>query len=113
MINKLKSIIWKVDGMEFRNSRVTHEAVFHLNYGNILIGILTYNNEKWIFEYDDEFKKNQLLRAIIDFPDKNKVYVNNELWPFFATRIPTINQPFQHKKIRKANISEDDSVGLL
>jgi hypothetical protein len=49
----------------------------------------------------------------MDFPDKNKVYTNDQLWPFFASRIPSLNQSFQFKKIHKANVKQDDSVGLL
>jgi hypothetical protein len=49
----------------------------------------------------------------MDFPDPEKVYINEQLWPFFASRIPSLNHPFQLKMIRKANISKDDSVGLL
>lgn len=112
MINKIKSFIWRTDGMEFNNPRVITEAVFHLFYGKLKIGTLTYKSNLWKFEYSEEFKQST-LNTIIDFPDKNRVYENEELWPFFATRIPTINQPYQIKKIRKANIDENDSVGLL
>jgi HipA-like protein len=49
----------------------------------------------------------------MDFPVKEKKYTNEELWPFFATRIPSLNQPYQIKKIENAKISKNDSVGLL
>jgi HipA-like protein len=113
MIEKLKKIFWKVDGMDFNDNPADTEGVFKLKYRNKLIGILTYQNNQWIFKYSDEFRKEKGLNPIIDFPDKEKIYTNNQLWPFFASRIPTLNQPFQLKKIRKANIREDDSVGLL
>jgi hypothetical protein len=50
---------------------------------------------------------------ITDFPDKQKIYTNQQLWPFFASRIPTLNQPYQLKKIERAKINKNDSVGLL
>ena len=113
MIGKLKKILWKVDGMEFIDNPAGSKGVFQLKYGKQLIGILSYNNNQWTFKYSDEFKNNQDLNPIIDFPDTDKVYTNEQLWPFFASRIPSINQPFQFKKIQKANIKHNDSVGLL
>ncbi|MCK9616673.1 MAG: HipA N-terminal domain-containing protein [Lentimicrobiaceae bacterium] len=113
MIEKLKKILWKVDGMEFTDNPVGSKGAFQLKYGKQVIGILSYENNQWTFEYSDEFKKNQVINLIIDFPDPNKVYTNEQLWPFFASRIPSLNQSFQFKKIDKANIKQDDSVGLL
>jgi hypothetical protein len=51
--------------------------------------------------------------GIIDFPNVDKVYTNEVLWPFFAARIPSINQPYQVKKIEKAKINRNDPVALL
>ena len=113
MIGKLKKILWKVDGMEFIDNPAGAKGVFQLKYGKQLIGILSYDNNQWKFKYSDEFRNNQDLNPIIDFPDTDKVYTNEQLWPFFASRIPSLNQPFQFKKIQKANIKHDDSVGLL
>lgn len=112
MIEKIKKILWKVDGMDFADNPPVSKGVFHLKYGNLLIGILTYDNNKWTFEYSKDFTK-QNIKPIIDFPDTEKVYNNKQLWPFFATRIPSLNQPFQFKRIEKAKIDKKDSVGLL
>jgi len=113
MIKKFKKILWKVDGMDFSDNPASSKGLFHLKYGDSLIGILTYSNHQWNFSYSDDFKMKHEINPIIDFPNINKIYENDELWPFFATRIPTLNQPFQFKKIRKANIDKDDSVALL
>lgn len=99
--------------MEFNNPNVKTTATFSLRYGKIDVGSLTFNDGVWQFMYSDEYKNNDSYKAIIDFPDKKKTYQSVELWPFFASRIPTINQPFHFKKISKANISKTDSVGLL
>lgn len=113
MIEKLKKMFWKVDGMEFNDNPASSNGTFHLIYGKQIIGMLSYENNKWTFKYSDDFKKNQIINPIIDFPDPDKVYTNDQLWPFFASRIPSLNQSFQFKKIHKANIQRDDSVGLL
>jgi HipA-like protein len=89
------------------------KGVFQLKYGNLLIGILTYENSHWTFKYSEEFMENSGLSPITDFPDLNKVYESENLWPFFAARIPTLNQPYQFRKIKKEGISKDDPVGLL
>lgn len=112
-MKKLKRILWKVDGMEFKDNPTNSNGIFHLKYGKQIIGELTYHNRKWSFKYTDEYRKNPFVKPIIDFPDIEKEYVNEQLWPFFATRIPALNQPFQHRKIQRANIKEDDSVALL
>ena len=72
------------------------------------IGVLSFDNGKWIFKYDKDSKD-----TIIDFPNKDRIYESEDLWPFFNIRIPTINQPYQKKKIAKLNIQEDDSLALL
>jgi HipA-like protein len=113
MINKLINKIWKVDGMDYSDTPSNSKGAFKLYFGDQLIGTLTYENNIWTFSYSDEYRKNQNLKPIIDFPDPEKTYVSEQLWPFFASRIPTLNQPFQHKKVRKARIKSDDSVGLL
>ena len=113
MIEKVKKILWKVDGMEFTDNPAGSKGAFQLKYGKQLIGILSYENNQWTFKYSDEFRSNQVINPIIDFPDPGRIYTNERLWPFFASRIPTLNQSFQFKKIDKAKIKQDDSVGLL
>ncbi len=113
MIEKLKKILWKVDGMEFTDNPAGSKGAFQLKFGKQVIGTLSYENNQWTFAYSAEFRKNQVINPIIDFPDPDKVYTNEQLWPFFASRIPSLNQAFQFKKIDKAKIKQDDSVGLL
>jgi HipA-like protein len=113
MFEKLKKKLWKVDGMEFTDNPAGSKGTFHLKYGKQLVGVLSYENNQWTFQYSNEFRENLDLNPIIDFPDPDKVYIDEQLWPFFASRIPSLNQPFQFKKIQKASIKQDDSVGLL
>jgi len=113
MIRKWMNNIWKVDGMDYNdNPRNTH-ATFHVVFEKQVIAVLSYNGNVWEFKYTDEFIQNPLTKPIKDFPDINRTYTSEKLWPFFASRIPSINQPFHLKKLKKANIREDDSIGLL
>lgn len=113
MIKKVRHMLWKTGEMELVNPTLDSSAVFFLSYGKVNVGTLTYNKGIWLFKYSEEYKNNNKLNAIIDFPDKQKGYESKELWPFFASRIPSINQPFHFKKINKAKISITDTVGLL
>lgn len=110
---KLNNSFWKEEGMEFVDNPVNESCSFYLTYKNTTIGILAYSLGMWEFKYSEEFKEKQPIQPIIDFPDINKIYKQNILWPFFAARIPALNQPYQIKKIKKANIQKHDSVGLL
>ncbi len=113
MIKKIINKFWKVEGMEFTDAPTETKGLFHLKYGDLLLGILSYENNVWTFKYSDEFRNQSNVNTIIDFPDASKVYEDKTLWPFFASRIPSINQEFQLKKIRKANIDSNNAVELL
>lgn len=113
MIGKIKKYLWKTEGIDYSDPPQNVKGRFHLFYGKIFIGTLSFENGLWHFSYSDEFKKNSYLKPIIDFPDVNKEYECAELWPFFATRIPALNQPYHYKKIMRANASKDDTVALL
>ncbi len=105
--------LWKVVGMDFKDNPTNVEGSFILNYGSRTVGTLTYSKGEWVFKYSEDFRKEQFTNVITDFPDLNKEYKNSELWPFFASRIPTLNQPFQLKKIKKHSVDKTDPVGLL
>jgi HipA-like protein len=66
----------------------------------------------WRFEYSDEFRRSD-LRPIVEFPDVNNSYENQDLWQFFASRIPSTEQVEIEEILRRENIAEDDAVGLL
>jgi len=88
-------------------------AKFLLTYGDLLVGILTVENGLWKFEYSDKFRSEEDLRPIVEFPDLNKVYVNEDLWQFFASRIPSTEQPEVEEILKREHVYEDDAVGLL
>jgi HipA-like protein len=95
------------------NAPQEERAQFLLMYNDLLVGILTAEKGKWQFLYSDEFKKNEELRPIVEFADVNKIYENQELWQFFASRIPSFEQAEVEAIIRRENIDDNDAVSLL
>ncbi|MDE6340666.1 MAG: HipA N-terminal domain-containing protein [Muribaculaceae bacterium] len=66
-----------------------NEAIFNINLGKLLVGILLYSDGMWYFSYSDEFKNQHRITPLANFPSKDKEYSARELWPFFASRIPS------------------------
>ena len=88
-------------------------AEFELKYKTLIIGHLGLNDGTWIFYYSKEFKEQDELRPIVQFPDKDKVYKNEELWPFFTIRIPGLNQPEIQNILESEDIDKTNEVALL
>lgn len=89
------------------------EAEFFLYLDALLVGTLKAMDEHWQFEYSDEFKLKSDLRPLVEFPDLDQVYVNEELWQFFASRIPSMEQPEVEELMQNGQVDDDDVVGLL
>jgi HipA-like protein len=89
------------------------KAEFHLLYDGITVGILAVENGVWTFRYTDEFRQHPELRPIVEFPDLNKVYRSDALWPFFQMRIPSRTQESVEDIIKREHIQENDEVRLL
>lgn len=88
-------------------------AKFLLTYDGLLVGTLSVDDGLWKFEYSDKFKMKDEFRPIVEFPDVTKTYVNEELWQFFASRIPSTEQPEVEEILKREHVNEDDAVGLL
>lgn len=86
-------------------------GTFRLMYKNIHIGTLTLNNGLWSFAYSPEFQSQDIISPIVGFPDKHKTYQSNLLFPFFASRIPSL-QRLKLQKIIPPDFPEDE-VALL
>ena len=86
---------------------------FELLFEDKLVGTLEFKNDKWYFEYSEDYKENQFVLPLIDFPDIEKTYEFEDLMPFFATRIPNLNQPYHDLKIEKLEGDKTSLVSLL
>jgi HipA-like protein len=90
------------------------DAKFILKVDNINMGILSYENGYWHFLYTEEFKENlDHYNLIVGFPDINKEYKSEALWPFFLIQIPGLKQPAIKEIIEKEHINESNEVELL
>lgn len=85
-----------------------NEATFLVNLGRLLVGTLFYSEGIWYFSYSDEFKLQNRILPLTNFPSKEKEYSAKELWPFFASRIPS-NAQLQIGK----DMPQEDVVTLL
>lgn len=111
LINKIKSFI--PAGLEQTEAKGHESPQFVIKYKNLKIGYLELKNRAWHFKYSDEFKNQEVIEPLRDFPDIHKTYKNEELWPFFLIRIPSLKQPMIQKIIRKENIDQFNQVELL
>jgi HipA-like protein len=66
----------------------TTSATFCLFFESLLIGTLTLKAGVWEFGYSSDFKSQDKLLPLVNFPKKERVYQSTELFPFFALRIP-------------------------
>lgn len=88
-------------------------AEFGLYFEDLLVGTLSVADSVWKFEYSSEFKKQDELRPLVDFPDVDQVYESKELWQFFVMRIPSPEQAEVEEILKREHIREDDAVSLL
>ena len=66
---------------------------FKIMLQSLVIGILRADKGEWVFTYSDEFRLQNEIKPIVDFPVTDKEYRSQSLWPFFALRIPSPQQP--------------------
>lgn len=118
MLEKAKNKLFKYlnkhnEGHEDLETPSDIKAAFELKYKTLTVGYLELNHGVWKFSYSNEFKEQDELRPIVQFPDTNKVYQNEELWPFFTIRIPGLNQPEIENILESENIDRSNEVELL
>ncbi len=61
---------------------------FDLYLQRLLVGTLTFVDGKWHFAYSEEFKNQSFYAPLVNFPSKTQQYESEQLWPFFASRLP-------------------------
>lgn len=80
---------------------------FDLVLNGMPVGFLEYKDRIWSFQYSDDFKKQNEYAALVNFPSKDSVYESSQLWPFFASRLPGLNQ------LKESNDTSLDILSLL
>ena len=115
MFNALRSFLsrFKAEGYEEIETPQGIEVAFTLRYRELIVGTLRLKDGIWEFRYSAEFKKQTLLQPLIAFPDTEKVYVSDTLWPFFMSRLPSVSQPDIRETLRQEGLDERSAVDLL
>ena len=113
MLKKIAKALWHTEGMENRLTPDDMQVQFVLSYNKLVIGYLSVNQGKWTFEYSEDFKKQGEILPLSNFPNKALLYTSEELWPFFASRIPSVAQLERKAKITSDELSERNEVQLL
>ncbi len=113
MFKKLTKALWHTEGMMDRFIPEDIHYQFVLTYNKLVIGHLSVDHGKWTFEYSEDFKKQGEILPLSNFPNKEVVYTSVELWPFFASRIPSIAQLERKAKITYSELPERNEVNLL
>ena len=110
-MTKFRKILARLFWSESQNDMVLateDDATFNVNLGKLLVGTLLYSAGVWYFSYSNEFKLQNRILPLANFPSKDKEYSTRDLWPFFASRIPS-NAQLQIEKDRP----KEDVVTLL
>jgi len=114
MLNKIKNWFSKGDDDAQTHLPESEKATFILSVDNIQVGTLHCEDGIWEFKYTDEFKRHaDEYTTIVGFPDIEKIYRSNTLWPFFRIRIPGLKQSFIQEVIQMEHIDKDNEVALL
>ena len=88
MKNLIKRLFWSESQQDIVLA-TEEDATFHVYLDKLQVGILLYANGMWHFRYSDEFRAQDRIQPLANFPSKNKEYSARELWPFFVSRIPS------------------------
>lgn len=86
---------------------------FRVMLGSLCVGVLQADRGEWVFNYSDEFRRQDKINPIVDFPVLDRAYRSRTLWPFFALRIPSLKQPSVQEFLQKQPSATADEGILL
>jgi HipA-like protein len=115
MFSKLRKFFSKGDDEDYsaelpKDAKVT----FNLMVDEVTVGVLTSEGGVWSFSYSDDFKNHrQEYTRLVGFPDLDRVYRSDTLWPFFRIRIPGLKQPAVQEIIQEEHIDQENEAELL
>lgn len=116
MINRIKKWFGKEEQDEVHSILpLSQNMTFILKVDDVEIGKLHCENGEWQFSYTENFQKNyaKVYNRIVGFPELDKVYKDDTLWPFFRIRIPGLKQPAVQEILQKENIDSTNEAALL
>lgn len=81
--------------------------------GRRTLGTLAREGKEFVFRYDPAFTRDPDAKPISAFPDMTREYRAEELWPFFAVRLPPVDREDVQEAMRRRHIPESDVLRLL
>jgi HipA-like protein len=105
--NKIQTFFKSEDQEDELVTLTEDVAEFELIYQKTLIGNLTLKNGVWTFAYSSAFKEQNQISNIVDFPNKEKIYQSPVLFPFFSSRIPSLQRLKLQKIIAENTINDE------
>lgn len=103
----------RAEGDEGPDAPEAEHAAFVLQYGELEVGALALKNQVWTFQYSGAFRSQSEVHPLVNFPDVRKVYEAGALWPFFASRIPSVAQPQVRETIEREGLNVHSDADLL
>lgn len=113
MLNTIKKLLALGGGHENLITPADIEAEFRLDWRDLNVGCLKLEKGTWTFWYSEEFRDQSDVAPLVDFPNIEKKYVSESLWPFFSIRIPSLEQPAVRRVINEEQLDEKNEVQLL
>jgi hypothetical protein len=115
MIETIRRLLQKLMGKHTAMPLPREERqLFVLHIGNIPVGELTWQEEAWTFEYTEQFRaRSEEFYPIVGFPNLEKTYRSNKLWPFFLVRIPGLGQSEVQETIAREELDVTNEAQML
>jgi HipA-like protein len=88
-------------------------SAFRVMLGALCVGVLQADRGEWVFTYTGEFRQQDKISPIVNFPVLDREYRSRTLWPFFALRIPSLKQPALQEFLQKQPSATADEGILL
>ena len=92
---------------------VEDKVSFELKLGALHVGTLTREAQEWVFAYSDAFARQRQVAPLVDFPMVGRVYRSEDLWPFFALRIPSTTQASVQAFLREQGETKAQAVEMI
>lgn len=97
MIEKIK-VFWHDSDETNLQAVKGSKGRFDLMLGTLLVGVLLYEDGVWSFSYSDAYKAQNKYEPLVNFPNLNQEYKSDQLWPFFASRLPGVSELKENEK---------------
>jgi hypothetical protein len=78
-----------------------------------LVGKLWQDQGDFVFEYDKAFAASPTAEALSPFPQLDETYRSEELWPFFAVRIPPLRRADVRSLLEERGLKPGQTLEIL